>query len=417
MREPTGLTAQTIFPLTTIRIRQARTSNKKEVRDSCGCPKLRKISPSCHWKAGEAAWETRHFSASWQRPRRSEITHQRPTPFTHIPGSENTLDMRDYKYPGHGYDQILSSQEGNFIKHVIHLRDSDWLDNYTQIVRLDFVVYNENTKMVTTVTEVYEFTQIGIFRSILTDTGLLMTLLSDLDNLGNPKFIFLVIFATFMIVDIFLEFLALYRLGIRRYLTLSRLVIFLQLALSLAMLLLSIYKEKLTEDLLEQIREDRFNLKTDETYVNFRSRVKLDKWFHLAESSLIVLLLGRLAVISKEYRFPNRAVQTVIRLKNALIFPFATLFLASLLGYMLFPEVEGFYKLFPDSIFTVVLLMFRPKLDENKELIALYPKSGLWYICMVGALMEIFVINTFIIQFIDSYDRAKCAEREEVRDP
>ena len=51
-------------------------------------------------------------------------------------------------------------------------------------MRLDSVLYNDDTKLVTTVTLVYEFTQIAVIRTIDTSTQLLESSLSE-ENLGD----------------------------------------------------------------------------------------------------------------------------------------------------------------------------------------------------------------------------------------
>ena len=55
--------------------------------------------------------------------------------------------------------------------------------------------------------------------------------------------------------------------------------------------------------------------------------------------------------------------------------------------------------------------MFRTKASDNTALWALHPVKGPFYACIVGALLEILIVNTFIIEFVHVYERVKIESR------
>ena len=412
------LTSDTMFPLTVVRLRQQRTVNSKDVRDSCGNPRLLEISSVCRVEVGEVDWEDRHFSRSWQRPRRQGIVYQRATPYTYVPGHNDTLhtstnSFMQYNYPGDGYDQILTVEQNNYPLLVQYLKDSGWLDGSTQMVRMDSVLYNDDTKMVTTVTVVYEFTQVAIFRSIDADTQLLMSSFSNLDDPSNIAVLLLAVFAICVLVEMLMELAELKTLGFRKYLRLSKLGVMFEICLCVTMVVLNVYKELLIQRVLKDLREVRFLLQHTEVYVNVRSRQDLAFAIEATDTALIILLVVQLGVHSQGYQFPKRVLKIIIGLHGALFFPFLVMFGSTIIAFMWFVTVENFTD--PISCFyNVLIYMMRQNYKDNMDLWEMFPTKGRLYTGTVGFLMNIIVLNAFIIEFVHVYEKVK-KERERER--
>ena len=275
-------------------------------------------------------------------------------------------------------------------------------------MRLDSVLYNDDTKLVTTVTLVYEFTQIAVIRTIDTSTQLLESSLSEnnLGDISNPILYLLVVFFICVLVDIFTELLEIKTVGFRAYLKLSKLVVVFEVLLCIAVLALILHRDVVVLELLEELRETRFNHKQTEIYVNIRFPSVLYFLIQLVDSALIVLLVVKLGVHSQGYQFPKRLLKTIVGLTNAVVFPLLALALFSLIGFALFKDTDKFYTL-RSSFYSVIIYMFRTKQSDNEDLWSVHPRWGRAYAGIVGFLMEIVFVNCFLIEFVHVYERVK----------
>lgn len=275
-------------------------------------------------------------------------------------------------------------------------------------VRLDSVLYNDDTKLVTTVTLVYEFTQIAVFRTIDTSTQLLDSSLSEnkLGDIDNPILYYLVVFFVCVLVDICRELLELKSVGLRKYFKLSKLVVVFELVLCVAMLELILHRDVVVLELLEEMRETRFKHKQTETYVNIRFPSDLYFLIQLVDSALIVLLLVELGIHSQGYQFPQRALKIIVGLTSAVVFPLLVMALFALVGYALFIDTEKYTSLF-NAFYNVLIFMFRTKETDNRDLWCVHPEWGKAYAAVVGFLMEIVIVNAFLIEFVHVYERVR----------
>ena len=97
-------------------------------------------------------------------------------------------------------------------------------------------------------------------------------------------------------------------------------------------------------------------------------------------------------------------------MKKYLIFLCFVILTSALLGFLLFREVRQFSAI-NGSLYMSVIFMFRTKRADSGLLLELHPHLGMYYGCIMGAVIQIFVVNIFITQLMTAYDKVKIEHR------
>ena len=113
----------------------------------------------------------------------------------------------------------------------------------------------------------------------------------------------LVVFSIYLSGIVLKELRSIRDLGLRRYLKWSKLVVLFEVALCVSMVILFHFKDTKTQELLDEVRETRFDLLHTETYVNLRAGLYLDAWIQLTYSILILVHIVKLGLYAKDISF------------------------------------------------------------------------------------------------------------------
>ncbi|KAH9509849.1 hypothetical protein Btru_045424 [Bulinus truncatus] len=150
------------------RLQQLRVKNETDCKEKYKIL----IEPSCHWDIEEAIQETRNFAFTWEKSTTREVppgpyTFTYTTPFqtvAHTYPSGGRLSHTRYPHMSISY-QVMYSLRDSKPEIVDFLKSKKWVDVYTRAVRVHLALFNADTKLVTSIEHVYEFTAGSKFNS------------------------------------------------------------------------------------------------------------------------------------------------------------------------------------------------------------------------------------------------------------
>uniref|UniRef100_A0A2C9KXY4 PLAT domain-containing protein n=1 Tax=Biomphalaria glabrata TaxID=6526 RepID=A0A2C9KXY4_BIOGL len=186
------------------RIQQYRVLNQTDCREKN--PKL--IEPLCHFDVENTEQDTRHFAFTWAKPTTKVVPSG---PYKHTQ-TEPYVTINHF-YPPGGYEVVYSIRDTKPVM-IDYLESKNWVDFYTRAVKIDLALYNADTKMLTVIEHVFEFTSIGITQeSIQVST---FPLIYSKDS-TNMLFLMVILISVFNVAFGIADIILIHRRGFRKH--------------------------------------------------------------------------------------------------------------------------------------------------------------------------------------------------------
>ena len=395
-----------IVLLSSIRLRQMRT-----IPQVSGCTKFEKyVHPLCK-RLGDREFDTQTYVGSWNAIPDYNIPF--PTPFTYTPtpswddldivGDRVSTDMNDYPSGGYDYLLPLESDDKDLFRRLEVL---GWLDDRTQLVRLDFTVYMPDTHLATSVVVTYEFSPIAIFRESFVYTYFLKD--DFRDDIRLYSIICLGILVLFLVKQ---QLTFTISNGFKRSVTSQESVVrTVEILLTILTIAVWAIGDIWRDDNLEHLQKVYRERAELTSYVNFRYLANWDRDVAVpVQVTLFVVILLHLLVETNRFPLLSDLAYITYHMGLVIIFPIAVVVLFEMPGKLLFQtRYLGFSK--DGELLNAFKIMMWPyyALPDIRNDPPISPDFiALVYFCMAKSVYDFICLNLFIAVITDLIERRK----------
>ncbi|XP_063916332.1 uncharacterized protein LOC135132240 isoform X2 [Zophobas morio] len=313
-------------------------------------------------------------------------------------------------YYGGGFLTPLGRTRFNSFANLFYLKNNSWLDSATSVVLIEFLAYNVNTNLFSSVKIVLERSATGYTRSRLDLVVSQLLFIKNEESLGG-----LVIWLSFgTVVGIFtLKFLSrLWNEKLFFWKDLWTLVDLLIVGLTYATFFMYVHRAGTVKEFLDKLETVKKN-----EFIQYFELVREDISFTFVAAFLVFVATIRLwktcsfATIFKVME--QTLVLAVGPILLVLVFHMTLLIAFTLGGYLLFNNISPNFKDIRDSLVTLILLMLG--LQKNfslKNLLESNPDIGKFFYAAY-MLTNLFFLTVYICVIMIHYYEARLVSGEE----
>ncbi|KAH9509852.1 hypothetical protein Btru_045429 [Bulinus truncatus] len=377
--------------VSTVRVRQIRAATYKG-----NCEKDFALLPHqrCHFDVENSEIETRQFALTWKKVTARNI---RPGPFTFVQGKH--FQTINHHYPGGGYDALYSliDKSPDIIE---YLKLKEWVDERTRAIKVEVALFNADTKLLTSIIHVYEFTAVGIFQDTPQVYSFPLFYQPASSVFLRGCILILLIFTLLYSVK---EARDMYYQGILNYL-LSPMawVNLLERGTCITVIIMFILEYQIRKTSVASVQDIYFENRDSETFIDF-SAVS-DIAYTITLLSCILATIIFLKVILQTTNIPSLAqfLKLIPPVLQISYIPVVTILYFSILAYFIFVEFPEFAT-FRSSAFTITVMMMN--LNVVKSLQESYSTFGPLFISVSMTVLNYIVLNYFIILMNEQYSK------------
>ncbi|KAK6970778.1 polycystin-2 [Biomphalaria glabrata] len=348
----------------------------------------------CHFDIEYVDIEKRQFALTWEKVTLRSI---RTGPFSYVQGTP--FQTIRHHYPGGGYDAQYSLIDTN-PDIIDYLKIKNWVDERTRAVKVEVALFNADTKLLTSIIHVYEFTAVGIFQ----DTPQVYSFPLFYQP-ASSVFLRVCILLLFLFTLIFSvkDARDMYYTGLFKYMTSPMAwVNLLDRATCFTVIFMFVLEYEIRKTSVESVQDIYFENKDSETFIDF-SAVS-DVAYKITLLSCIMATIVFLKVIHQTTNIPSLAqflklIPPVLRISYL---PILTILYFAILAYFIFVEFEEFAT-YRSATFTITVMMMN--LNVVSALKESYSTLGPMFVTVCMSVLNYIVLNYFIILLNEQYSK------------
>ncbi|RUS70872.1 hypothetical protein EGW08_021366 [Elysia chlorotica] len=376
-----------------IRVKQIRL--KPLERESCSRVPSARIGreQQCNFDFNIKNMENRSFKGSWRIPVKGSFNDR----YSYLPVEGSVFESYN-EVPLSGFKQILVIDEGLFQQSLSLIKDSDWIDQHTRYIIIDFSLLNLYSRIVSTVHITFDFKRpapfwyMGSFHFYHSMTG------NTFYYTGVVKVIFLLIWAN----NTLKELILLYKSGPKNYL--GRFYSYVELTkclLSITLIYVHFRKIDLKSLRLQELKYSYLE-KEGAEFVDFLEMAILDYVYTNVGGILAFFCFFEILNMLSKIRRLVVFMRLVINAVRLFYMPLMSGIAFTFLSTMLFGSTNENFSAFGISYLMVNQYFIKPR-AIYRQLTDNHPYVGPVFYFLMGMMISLFLLNFFVAFINEAY--------------
>lgn len=347
----------------------------------------------CNFELNKDNIDTSDYGFSWTDYEQTGFDNR----YSNRPDGSNIFATIDL-VPPYGYTSVVYFDQITTLFSLQEIQDSDWIDEHTRILVVDFSLVNVYSHIVSSYRILFDFKRSSPFWSAIS----FHFRFEDPSNMKYFMIFWGIIFLNISAYNIIKEMMLVHKMGILNYLSeLASYTEILKVLLSLVLCYVYFRKIDLRGEILNDL-EDSYRFREKNKFVDFFEMAMLDYVYAITGGFLAFVCIFQIFVMLSKIRRLLVFLRLLISCVTLFYMPLATATAFAFLSHMLFGKTNENFSSLPISYLMINQYFIKPRaiyeaLTDN------HPYIGPFFYFLLGFCINFFMVNFFIVFLNEAY--------------